>query len=263
MGKTLRLLAYCKKLFQKTPLPSVTFATTCWERDWRLILLDPDYLRLKQIARHNFPFAEKLLIINNVNDVDAVLRAAQAKVDEGVLTRFVVAQDLEDKPLSQVQLKREDFQASPLYPDVSSDWLYYNALGPLSAIYAAKSEYLLYMTGDVYLGKEVSWIPKALRRMQKCSNYKVANLTWNKKYGEAKRESHKTEWNFYVSKIGFSDQLFLVKKADFCQPIYQELRADANHVPRGDVFEKRVLSYMKNRDWERITYRQGSYVHES
>jgi hypothetical protein len=251
-----------KRLFLSSHLPSVTFATSCWERDWRTILLDPDYLPLKQINYHDFPFQEKLLIINNVTDLPAVKKAAQVKIDEGILTRFIIADELEDKPLLKVGLTRKDFQASPLHPTVTADWLYYNALAPLSAIYAAESDYLLYLTGDVYLEKPVSWIPKALRLMQKYPNYKVANLTWNENYKEAKRESRKKTKNFFISKIGFSDQLFLIKKTDFCQPIYQELRDDTNHVPRGDVFEKRVLSYMKNHGWERITYKKGSYTHE-
>ena len=63
--------------FKKKPLPSVTFATCCWERDWQHILLDPLYLSQRQIANHLFPFAEKLLVINNVSDLPAVCRAAR------------------------------------------------------------------------------------------------------------------------------------------------------------------------------------------
>ncbi|HSX10183.1 MAG TPA: hypothetical protein VLF94_00485, partial [Chlamydiales bacterium] len=116
---------------------SVTFATACWERDWRLILLDPDYLAVRQIGNHQFPFREKLLIINNVKDLEAVKAAAQAQIDAGVLTRYVVAEDV----LSFFNLKRSDF----------NEWQYYNALAPLSAIYHCQSDYLLYVTGDVYL----------------------------------------------------------------------------------------------------------------
>ncbi len=251
-----------KRLLQSSPLPSVTFATTCWERDWRTILLDPDYLRLQQIGHHLFPFTEKLLVINNVADLAAVKKAAQAKINDGVLTRFVVADDLASELLPQFHLSKQDFSSSPLNPNVSSDWLYYNALGPLAAIHAAQSDYLLYLTGDVYLEKPVSWIPQALRLMQKHPNYKVANLTWNQNYKEAKKESYSSTKNFYLSRIGFSDQLFLVKKTDFHQPIYQQIRSDTAHVPRGDVFERRVLSYMKNQGWDRLTYKKGSYTHK-
>lgn len=229
--------------------PTVTFATTCWEKDWRLILLDPEYLRGKQIGHHLFPFAERLLIINNVNDLEAVKKAAQEKVDQGILTRYVVAEDI----LSFFNLSRSDF----------NDWQYYNALGPFNAIYHCQSDYLLYLTGDVYLKKPVSWLEKALRFMEKKGQVKVANLTWNDNYREAKKESYRGTWNFYVADQGFSDQMFLVRKADFRAPIYREIRPDSHHYPRGDVFEKRVFSYMKNREWERITFRHGSYTHEN
>src|SRR5579862_8658674 len=115
--------------------PTVTFATSCWERDWRQILLDPDYLAVKQIQNHLFPFQERLLIINNVDDLDAVKQVAEEKVKAGILTRYVVAGDV----LSSFGLERSDF----------NDWQYYNALGPLNAIYHCQSDYLLFHTGDV------------------------------------------------------------------------------------------------------------------
>ena len=42
-------------------IPSVTFATSCWEKDWRQILLDPSYLKTKQIEHHEFPFLVRVL----------------------------------------------------------------------------------------------------------------------------------------------------------------------------------------------------------
>jgi len=173
------------------------------------------------------------------------------------LTRYVVA---DESVLSFFRLKREDFR-----PDagITADWVYYNAVAPLSAIHACKSDYLLYLTGDVRMDKPVDWIRPALRWMEKDSRVKVANPTWNGNYKEAKKESYRTTWNFYRAEQGFSDQLFLVKRADFQGPIYGEIRPDSHHFPRGDVFEKRVFSYMKNRGWERITFRRGSYTHEN
>jgi hypothetical protein len=99
--------------------------------------------------------------------------------------------------------------------------------------------------------------------MRKVDKYRVANLVWNENYREVKKESYKKEWNFFVAKQGFSDQLFLVRAEEFRQPIYGEIRADSSHYPRGDVWEKRVFSYLKNRELERIIYRRGSYTHEN
>ncbi len=227
----------------------VTFATSCWERDWRTILLDPTYLSIRQIENHCFPFFERLLVINNVEDLKAVKKAAQAKVDQGILSRYVVAGDI----LPAFGLKRADF----------NDWQYYNALPPLMAIHEAAGDYLLYLTGDVFLKKPVSWIEKALRFMEKREEVKVANLTWNDNYKEARKESYRRTWNFFVAKEGFSDQMFLVQTKDFKAPIYNEIRSDGAHYPRGDVLEKRIFSYMKNRGWERIVYRHGSYIHDT
>ncbi len=232
-------------------LPSVTFATSCWERDWRLILLDPDYLQRRQIENHLFPFAEKILIINNVDNLEEVKRAAQAKVDEKILTRYVVA---DESILTFFDLKRTDFER---------DWQYYNALAPLTAIYEGQCEYLLYLTGDVRLDVPLDWIRPSLKWMEKDFQIKVANPIWNSQCKEAKKESYRTTWNFFQAKEGFSDQLFLVRRVDFRQPIYKEIRPDSHHYPRGDVFEKRVFSYMKNRNWERIIYRRGSYTHQN
>jgi hypothetical protein len=242
------------------PLPTVTFATCCWEKDWRPILLDPEYLRIKQIENHQFPFVQRVLIINNVADLNEVQKAAQKRVEEGVLTHVYVAEERVHAMLDFFQLKRGDF-----VPDVgiSPDWIYYNALGPLTALYNCSSDYLLYMTGDSRLDYPICWIEKALRRMEKVAQYSVANLVWNENYTEAKRESYKTDGDFFVAKQGFSDQLFLVRTPEFRQPIYGEIRPDSGHYPRGDVWEKRAFSYLKNRDRKRIIYRHGSYRHEN
>lgn len=232
----------------------VTFATSCWEKDWKQILLDPDYLPIQQIENHQYNFSEKILIINNVSDLEGVKSAAESHLKKGVLTKVIVAEECASEFLPFFGLSRSDF---------ANDWIYYNALAPLSAIYSCKSEFLLYMTGDVFLEKPVRWIDRALSRMRKKENYKVANLTWNQNYEEAKKECHKKEWYFYVSRRGFSDQMFLIKKEDFCQPIYREIHPDSHHFPRGDVFEKRIFSAMMYRGWERITYRSGSYTHKN
>ncbi len=247
-------------------MKSCSFATSCWEKDWRLILLDPMYLETLQIANHCYPFAERLLIINNVQDLSLVRKAADRKVQEGVLTRYIIAEEIVQEMLGFFCLKRSDFRMgddAKNYEGVNPDWIYYNALGPLSAIYSAVGEYLLFLTGDVRLDRQLKWIERSIRVMEKKKNIGVANLVWNEQYEEAKKESYRTTWNFYFANQGFSDQLFLVKRSLFCQPIYGEIREDSGHFPRGDVFEKRVFSFLKNRGLQRITYRRGSYTHEN
>lgn len=233
---------------------SCTFATTCWENDWRHILLTPDYLRVKMIGNHGYPFAERLLVINNVRNLTEVKDAADRHVREGTLTRYLIAEELEEEAFAFFHLKKSDFP---------NDWVYYNALGPLVAIYALQTDYLLYHTGDVFLENPVDWIAKSIRLMEKKPQIQVANLIWNHAIREVKKESYGKSWNFFYANEGFSDQQFLVKKSTFRAPIYGEIREDSHHYPRGDVFEKRVFSFLKNRDLERIICRRGSYTHEN
>jgi hypothetical protein len=255
-----------KDFFKKDQLPSVSFATSVFEKDWKEVLIDPHYLPIHQIQNHRYPFSEEILIINNVDDLASVKAAANKWVDKGVLSRVIVASEIENELLSFFQLKKSDFKVggdAHKYENVNSDWIYYNALGPLAAIYSCKSDYLLYLTGDVRILKPLDWIAPSLKKMEKNIQYVVANPVWNERYGEAKKESYRKDGSFYVSKKGFSDQIFLIKKNVFKRPIYNEIRGDASHFPRGDVFEKRVFSYLKNRGLERITYRHGSYLHEN
>ncbi|HSX14267.1 MAG TPA: hypothetical protein VLE96_07620 [Chlamydiales bacterium] len=233
---------------------SCTFATTCWENDWRHILLTPGYLQTKMIGNHCFAFEERILVINNVRNLKEVKEAAEKHLREGTLTRYLIADEWVERAFAFFQLKKEDFP---------NDWVYYNALGPLIAIYVLQTEYLLYHTGDVYLAKPVDWIVSSIRFMRKNPKIQVANLIWNQQIGEVKQESYRKSWNFFYAKEGFSDQQFLVRKSTFQAPIYKEIREDSHHYPRGDVFEKRVFSFLKNRHYERIICRKGSYTHEN
>jgi len=57
----------------------------------------------------------------------------------------------------------------------------------------------------------------------------------------------------------------MVRTADFRQPIYSEQNAASSRYPGygGELFEKRVDSWMRNHGHLRATYRHGAYEHES
>ncbi len=252
-------------LFFKKKCPrSITFATTCYEKDWKSLLLDQNILN-EMISNHLYPFIEKMLVVNNVKLLSEVLTAAESLKKRNILSDIVIAKELENDILKFFKLNKSDFKTTKdaeSYEGVDNDWIYYNALAPLAAIFACRTDYLLYTTGDVRVIKPVKWIEKAIQHLEKYPNCKVANLIWNNKKNEVNAQSYKKDRNFFFAKEGFSDQMFLIRTKDFQQPIYQEIRADAGHFPRGDVFEKRVFSYLKNHGFERITFRKGFYVHE-
>ena len=244
---------------------SVTFATTCYEKDWKSLLLEQNTLD-EMISNHSYPFMKKMLIINNVDVLNEVFKTAEELKKRKILTDIIIAEEVENEILDFFHLKKSDFKTTKdaeNYDDVDNNWIYYNALAPLAAIFSCQTDYLLYMTGDVRVTKPVKWIEKAIQYLRKYPNCKVANLLWNNRKNEAKIQSYKKDRNFFFAKEGFSDQMFLIKAKDFKLPVYQEIRSDANHFPRGDVFEKRVFSYLKNHGYERIIFRRrGFYEHK-
>ena len=238
---------------------SVTFATACWEHDWRQVLLHPNYLKKYQIAHHNYPFDEKLLVINNVKNLSLVLEAANQRIEEGVLDRVVLSQEA---ILSRFQMTKEDFCKDSIWrkgnnPKVPGEAFYYSALGPLTAICSASCDYLLYQCGDVFLPKPVgNWIKKVIPLMRANPLCKLATI-------RPQPDLFLPGEEFYCTPLRFSDHLFFAKCSDLYAPIYNEPREDVTNYPWGDTFEMRTFSAMKNRGWQEIIYTAGEYEHKT
>ena len=69
------------------------------------------------------------------------------------------------------------------------------------------------------------------------------------------------EWDY---ENGFSDQTYLVETALFKKPIYNEYHNFSDRFPiyGGELFEKRVDSYMQNRNLFRASNRYVYYTHK-
>jgi hypothetical protein len=231
-------------------MPSITFVTNCWEKDWD-ILLKTRFLKNK-IDRNNYQFTKKALVINNVKNRSKVEEYAKKAVVDGVITSYYFVADFIKEALAYFQLSKESLGKGYNYSNHE-----------LVSVYTCDTDYLLFYTSDTTLNQKLSWIPLALAEMEKSSNYKVANPIWNDKVDEAKKESSCEIENFYVG-YGFSDQCFLVRTKDFRAPIYNEENPASARYPEygGDTFEKRVDSWMRNHNYLRLTYKYGSYFHE-
>jgi hypothetical protein len=231
-------------------MPSVTFFTSCWERDWD-ILLKTGFLENK-ITRNDYAFTKKVLMVNNVNDRDEIKEYAERAKARGIITDYFFVEDYIDEALQFFELSKEALGKA-----------YYYSNHELASVYLCQTDYLLFYTGDTYLEKTTPWVEPALAQMETNGDYKVANPVWNGQYEEAKRESSSEIPYFYVG-YGFSDQCFLVRTKDFRAPIYNETNAASDRYPLygGETFEKRVDSWMRNHNYLRLTFKTGSYVHE-
>ena len=231
------------------PTPTVTFETKCWEQDWE-VLLKTDRLE-QMIARNRFAFAERVLVINNVDDPAEVARHARAAVDRGVLTRFHVAADHADEALRFLQIERDSFGPGYVY-----------SIAELVGVYLCRTEFLVHFSSDSILRAPVDWLTPAIHAFRNVAVVGAANPMWHEQWprNEAVREGP----DFYVGH-GFSDQCYLVRTSDVRAPIYNEAHPWSARFPKygGQSFEKRVDSWMLNHRRFRITYKRAWYDHEN
>ncbi|QJX47561.1 hypothetical protein HMJ29_11665 [Hymenobacter taeanensis] len=235
-------------------LGSVTFETKCYEKDWRFLLREG--LLQEMVEKCNFKFDEKVLMINNVNDYIKVSKAADILIGKGVIDKFYIVKDYEKEVLDYFDLAKDDFKGG-----------YYYSIAELTSIYLNSSDYLLHFSSDarvVTQNDTVNWIERGLKLLAHDESVITVNPAWNYKYDEAKYESFSEDEDWFYS-YGFSDQCYLIRLSDFKKHIYKEYHADSEKYPAygGELFEKRIYSYMKNKNLIRATSKHVSYIHEN
>lgn len=232
---------------------TITFETKVWENDWELILKTSRLKDLVERCKH--PLDQKILYINNVKNPLEVERHAQKWMDEGVIDQFVHVHEHAQAALDFFNLSKEKLGKG-----------YYYSIAELVSIYLCKTKYLLHFSSDAIPEKNIksNWLQLGIELLEKNPEIKVFNLTWNKKYLEAKNEAFKQDANFYYG-FGFSDQMYLVRTEDFRAPIYEEFHEASQRYPQygGELFEKRVDSWMRNHHGVRATYCHASYLHQN
>lgn len=228
----------------------VTFEIKVYENDWEYILKGK-YLN-QIIERCNFSFKKKVLIINNVIDIHRVKVFADKKILEGVLDEYFFVSDYADQVLEFFKIRKESFKGG-----------YYYSIAELVGIYLCSTEYLLHFSSDSFLElSSVKWIENAIKIFTEREDVIVANPVWNFSYNEAKNESILENDEFYIG-YGFSDQCYLIKCKTFKELNYDEKHIDSDRYPDygGELFEKRVDSFMRNNNKLRITSKKISYIH--
>lgn len=163
----------------------VTFETKCYEKDWE-ILLKTDRIE-KMIEFNQFQFKEKILYINNVQDVREVSRHADKLVARDVLSSYVIVDDYSKEALNYFEVTKESFKGG-----------YYYSISELVSIYLCNTDFLLHFSSDSILEKPFNWIDLSILKLQEDERFKVANPVWNGNIFEAKQESFEEDENFYI-----------------------------------------------------------------
>ncbi len=236
----------------KTAHRTVDCYIDCWEGTYRE-LLAPGVLH-ERFAAHIFPFARRVITINNVDDKPAALRMADAAVARGDCDEYVVVADELPRALDVCGLRLQDI--GRVLP-------FTNFL--LVTVATASAEYVLHIAGDVYLDHPFAWVDDAVAKLKDNPHYFAVAPNPAAYAGLAEQTAEQFDDPYWVNK-NFSDQCFLGATKDFAAPIYSEWHPASNRYPMtnvGRIFEARVDAHMQNHDLLKLTDSRITYHHQS
>ena len=106
-----------------------------------------------------------------------------------------------------------------------------------------------------------NWIGPGVAFLEQHPEVGIVNPNWQSP--TLAKETVYEEGEFALG-YGFSDQLFLARRDELSQPIYQHfcpasLRYPLSHL--GSTFERRIDAYMRSQGRLRATYKPVRYIH--
>ena len=230
--------------------PAVDLVVNVFERTWRDTLTPGFFERIRTDSR--FPIARNVLVVNNVDDRTEVTQQAQALTDAGEIDEVLWVDERIDAALAATGLTRADLAGVPYF----TDWA-------LVAVTAAGSEWVLHWDPDVRLTEPHDWITPSIALMERDPRVLAAQPHWD----QETLAPMTSEWSGdFALGPGFTDQVFLARRAELARPIYSQrslsrLRFPVAHLAH--IYEARIDAYMRHNGRLRAIYAPASYTHAS
>jgi hypothetical protein len=233
----------------------VDLVINVFERTFRGVLEPGVFAALAAAQRRRF--ARRVVLVNNVADPADARARGQRLLEQGEIDELRFVADHLDRALEIVGLRREELE--PL--------LHYSDAPLVAATLPEGSPWLLYWDPEARLAQPVDWITPALELMGKDGRVIVANPSWELPDGAGRRpgverETVATRAGFAIGH-GFSDQVFLARRALLAAPIYRQRCIASIAYPgahKARVFEARVAAHMRHHGGLRATSLEASYV---
>jgi hypothetical protein len=233
---------------------NVDLVVNVFERTYARALAPGVLTELAEAQR--YPFARRVVLINNVRDTSAATSMARRLLDAGEIDEYHHVAERLDDALEATGLRRAELEPLLHYSD-----------GPLVAATLPGSPWFLYWDPEARLAEPGDWISPALELIAREPRVLVANPSWELPDAHGQRPALQRETiahsdGFAIGK-GFSDQVFLARRALFASPIYQQrcvgrIRYPGAHKAR--VYEARVDAHMRHHDGLRATSLTATYV---
>lgn len=238
-----------------THVTDVDFVVNCYERTYSKVL-QPGFVS-GIAASQRFDFSSITILINNVVDRLEVQRLADhlLAVDQRV-SRVVWVDQQIDAALATTGLRAQDIARAPHFSNCC-----------LVAVALSGPEWLCYWDSDAVLDQERDWITPTIAYMTNHPRVLVGGLEGifreDPLPGLAEREAINVDSGFALG-FGFTDIVFLARRADLARPIYRRIAPASWRYPLSHiqpVFEQRIDAHMRRTGRLRATLLGPGWTH--
>jgi hypothetical protein len=231
----------------------VDLAVNCYERTYRQVLAPGFFPGLAE--EQSYRFSKRTAIVNNVADrADAESRAGSLIAD-GELDRVFFVEDHLERALEVTGLNPSAIARAPHF----TDW-------GIVLVTVAGPTWLVHCDPEVRMRERNDWIGPSLELMRRDARVMIANPRWyalTPRHDTLARSTFSYEDGFSLG-LGFSDQLFMCKRAELAAPIYEQRCLASRRYPMANVcrtFEARIDAWMRHHDRLRATFLDAVYQH--
>jgi hypothetical protein len=229
-------------------MKSICFQTTCYEKDYSLLL---EKGLLENYLSH-FPeisFSEKRILINNVKNPKKIDKLINSKFPE---FSYVFTDDQKQNVINYFDLDSK----------VINVGLYYS-IQHFTGVYCTDCDYLFHIGGDNNIEHlDSNFIRESIDILESNDSYIIAMPRWGEDPTKgAIEEAIRSDHNFFVE-FGFTDQIYILKVNEFKNKIYNYSHPDSSKYPLygGELFEKRVNSFMRTMGKYRVVHKNYFYM---
>jgi hypothetical protein len=236
------------------PTEAVDFVVNVFERTYRRTLEPGVVADLAEQQR--FPFARRVVLINNTADRTDAEQRARRLLDTREIDAYHFVADHLENALTQTGLSKNQLEPLLHYSD-----------GPLVAATLPGSPWFLYWDPEARLAEPLDWVAPALKLFASDRRVIVANPSWEAADAAGRRPGVEHETievrDAFALGYGFSDQVFLARRAELRSPIYSQRCIVSLTYPgahKATVFEARLGAHMRHSGALRATSLDATYV---
>ncbi len=195
--------------------PKVAFATHAYYKDWRVVLNPKRFETV--LKSHKYDFDQVIVVINNIykGDQKKVLKYAENLLKTGLVTDILVSEKyLTKSVLTDFNIDFDFFwKNNPYFSSAQLSALHY---------LREKVDFVLHMSGDVWLQKCGEWIAGAMKKLEEDENMIGFNICRNIYIDKYPIWAHSENDNFWISNgelkkggerrgFGLSDLAYVLK----------------------------------------------------